>query len=81
MECKVCGTSLKFEAHDNYVCFDCYCAMDLLRHEEEIQKKTSDEEEQECIPVPTPSHLVVIAITGGLLTAGVIDVVLSLSMW
>jgi len=27
------------------VCFDCYCAMDLLRHEEEVQKKTSDEEE------------------------------------
>ena len=71
MECKVCGTSLKFEAHDNYVCFDCYCAMDLLRHEEEVQKKTSDEEEQECIPVPTPSHLVVIVITAGLLTAGV----------
>ena len=45
MECKVCGTSLKFEAHDNYVCFDCYCVMDLVRHEEEVQKKTSDEEE------------------------------------
>ena len=57
MECKVCGTSLKFEAHDNFVCFDCYCVMDLARHEEEIQKKTFDEEEQECIPVPTPSHL------------------------
>lgn len=40
----MCGTSLKFEAHDNYVCFDCYCAMDLLRHEEEVQKKTSDDE-------------------------------------
>jgi transcription elongation factor Elf1 len=45
MECKVCGTSLKFEAHDNYVCFDCYCVMDLVRHEQEMQKKTSDEEE------------------------------------
>lgn len=45
MECKGCGTSLKFEAHDNYVCFDCYCEMDLAQHEVEMQKKTSDEEE------------------------------------
>ena len=73
MECKECGTSLQFEAHENSICFDCYCRMDLVVHEE-LQKKngiTSDEEEQECIPVPTPSHLVVIVITAGLLTAGV----------
>jgi transcription elongation factor Elf1 len=47
MECKVCGTSLQFEAHENSICFDCYCRMDLVVHEETLKKNgiTSDEEE------------------------------------
>ena len=44
MECKECGTSLASEAHDNFICFDCYCRMDLAEHEE-LQKKNDSEEE------------------------------------
>ena len=82
MECKGCGTSLKLEAHDNFICFDCYCEMDLAQYELEMQKKTSDEEEQVAFLLdshlkPTPSHLVVIVITVGLLTAGVTDVIIT----
>lgn len=79
MECKECGTCLDREAHDNYICFDCWCLMDLAHHEE-LQKKNS-EEEQDCIPItPTPSHLGEFVDTAGRLTAGVTNVVLSLQM-
>ena len=47
MECRECGTSLNYEAHENSICFDCYCRMDLVVHEEALKKNgiTSDEEE------------------------------------
>jgi len=55
MECKECGTSVDREAHENFICFDCYCRLDLEYQEsadaaaEEVRlflaKKNSDEEE------------------------------------
>jgi len=44
MGCKECGISLAGEAHQDRICFDCYCRMDLAVHEE-LQKKNSSEEE------------------------------------
>ena len=35
MKCKECSTNIEREAHDNYICFDCYCRLDLLQYEEE----------------------------------------------
>ena len=45
MECQECGTSLRLEAHQNRVCFDCWMDLDYQQHLIELQKKTSDEEE------------------------------------
>ena len=45
MECKECGIDIRYEVHENYICFDCFCQMDTKSYEEEIQKKTSVEEE------------------------------------
>ena len=76
MECKECGTSVANQVHENYICFDCYCLLSLADHEAEVQKKTSEEEEQ-GIPFvfgePTPSHPGVIAIIVGHSTVGAID--------
>lgn len=70
MGCKECGISLTGEAHQDRICFDCYCRMDLAVHEE-LTKKNDSEEEQVCIPCPTPSHLGEFVHIAGPLTAGV----------
>ena len=74
MECKECGTSVDKEAHDNYICYDCWCRLDLIVHEE-LQKKNSEEEQVMHSYLPTPSHLGEFVITAGLLTAGVFNVI------
>ena len=47
MECKECGTSLTYEAHENNICFDCYCRMDLVVHEETLKKNNITNSEEE----------------------------------
>ena len=47
MECKECGTNVEREAHDNGICFDCYCQMDLRSYEEHQKKNYTLNSEEE----------------------------------